>query len=205
MSLDDRLAWLVIGCVIGFIVGYLTRMLRDTLIRLDEIKEELDEVDDIVKSEHPDWRSRIRDERGIMSNRLSANIALFVVVVITAYAAFLSQEAVNGLHDTQDRQAAITSCTETYLEETIHTLNVRTQFTLSASSANVDLQKAQAQMVAVLLHRPPFTQARRTHAFRLYFRALQQYVLRGSASKATANKNPYPTDTELNACIDRRS
>jgi cell division protein FtsB len=204
MSLDDRLYWLIIGCLIGFVLGYLTKMLRDAEKKLDDIKEEVDEIEEIVKFEHPDWHSRKRDERGIMSTRVGSNIALVIVVTITAFAAFQANKAVNQVHETQNRQAAITSCTETYLKDTIRTLNLRTVFTLSASRGNVRLQTAQANWLTILAHKPPPTPAENQKAFHTYFRALRTYVRLGTNSQRTANTNPYPTDKDLVDCIDRR-
>lgn len=85
MSLDERIVWSLIGCFIGFVLGYIVRILQD-------IKEELDEVDDIVKD-----NVHKRDELGAVSWDFVSRVALFLVVVLVAYSAFVSQRASNDV------------------------------------------------------------------------------------------------------------
>ena len=88
MGLDDRLAYLMIGCAIGFILGYFVRALRD-------IKEELHEVDEIVKKQE-------RGEAGFMRFPMVANAALILVLGLSLWASFTTQKVNNELADTQD-------------------------------------------------------------------------------------------------------
>lgn len=210
MTLDDRLLWLIVGIIIGFLLGYLTKELRDTNEKLDEIKKELDEVDDIVKHFHPEYegreehrRTHARDERGVLDTRVGRNVALAVVVLLTAIAAFRSQAAVNRVHDAQDQQRAISVCVATTLADTIKTLNLRTEFTRNQATANVDLQRAQSQLLGVLLHRPPYPDPVQRHAFHKYFHALNDFVHAYGQSENTADKNPYPTVVQFDKCLEQ--
>lgn len=108
MEFDERLGWLLLGCAIGFIMGYIVRSLHD-------IKEELHKVDNHVTH---------RDERGIMRFPLAANTALVIVVCITAYAAFKSQKASNDVKDTQDDLAHVALCNQQYLKAQAEFLQV---------------------------------------------------------------------------------
>jgi Flp pilus assembly pilin Flp len=91
MDLVERAIFLAIGGGIGFILGYIVARLRD-------IEKEVHEVLDIEKQKNGDTPRRIRDEEGAV--RLSfSRIALFIVVVLVAYSAFMSQKASNDVTD----------------------------------------------------------------------------------------------------------
>lgn len=206
MGFEDRLTWLILGISIGFFLGYITRILRENTSTLHEIKEELDEVDEIVKEQ----QRRDHDEAGLMRGTLASNIALVAVILLTAFAAFQSQKAVNGLNDTQDqviqtqqRLEAVTSCTSKVLAQAIAALNVRTETTRISASSNVDLQRAQSEMLAILLHEPPYPDGQRSAAAQAYFKALTEFVKASGEYKDTSDKNPYPTQEQLLDCIDR--
>jgi hypothetical protein len=96
MDLIDRFTFLLVGCVLGFLIGYVVGQRRT----IEHIKETVDEVDDIVKENlgEPKQKRR-RDERGFMRNPVRANLALLVVVLIAVSAAFLAQKAQNDLQD----------------------------------------------------------------------------------------------------------
>jgi hypothetical protein len=212
MGFDDRLLWLIFGVIIGFLLGYLTHWIRDTTEklerithRLDKIKEELDEVDDLVKQYHPPKKSsrRSRNERGVLTTRLGMNVSLGIVVALTAFAAFQSQRAVNGVHNSQHRETAVTTCTTQILKSTIKILDVRSEFTRNQAAANVDLQRAQSEMISVLLHEPPYSNERQLNAFKAYFQALNDFVEANGKSETSAKENKYPTVTEFNACVQK--
>lgn len=107
MDLGDALGWLALGCLIGFVLGYVTRTLQDVLGKVDdvdekvhEIKVELDEVDDLVKNRNCPI---VRDDEGALKWLTAANVALFIVVMLTAYAAFVSQQASNDVQESYER------------------------------------------------------------------------------------------------------
>lgn len=87
MSLDDRLIWLTIGCILGFFAGYLTKSLRD-------IKEELNEVDQILREDHGMGK---KEQGGFLTAQTANYIMLGIVVLITAWAAVSSQKASNDV------------------------------------------------------------------------------------------------------------
>lgn len=186
VEFDERLGWLLLGCAIGFVFGYIVRSLRD-------IKEELDEVDDIVKGR----QYHQEDEEGSIKTFLSKNIALLLVVILTAFAAFASQRASNNVRDNAE-------CTQEYLSETIKALNQRTKYTRTQARANVTLQKEQARFLNVLLGKPPPTQRESQVAFENYVNSLQSFINLSDKAAEQARTNPYPTNTELIECIDSR-
>ncbi len=196
MGLDDRLTWLLIGCIIGAVLGYTTRFLQDLSRSLQEIKEELDEVDEIVR--------RQGGERGSLTPDLALKIAVPVVVILTAVAAFQSQIALNRAHDVQTLNSAQSDCTTSLLAQTFKALNIRTQYTSSQTEENVELQTAQAAMIGVLLHKPPYTEERRTQAAQDYFSSLNEFLHVSGTTKKTLDDFPYPTAQDLDRCVQER-
>lgn len=97
MDLGDRIGWLILGCLIGFVLGYIARSLRD-------IKEELDEVDELVKhvSGADNEQAEARKKEWWQRRLRGPDFALLAVVVITAYAAFMSQSASNDSKNASD-------------------------------------------------------------------------------------------------------
>lgn len=81
MDYTDRILWLLLGCFIGFVLGYIVRSLQ-------EIKEEVDEIIELEKDRLPNKkRSLKKDERGTMKPRVS-HLALFLVVGMSVWASF---------------------------------------------------------------------------------------------------------------------
>ena len=187
MGLDDRLWYLLLGCLIGFVLGYITRALRD-------IKEELQEVDETVH--------KLKDESGITRFPVVANIALALVVMTTVYAAFLSQKASNEVEENQLTIEKITKCNQMYLAKTVEALNERTTYSLAQARANVDLQGAQAELLRRILVEPPPTQEVGRDALRDYFEGgVQSYIEVNERALAKYIENPYPTTEDIEACL----
>lgn len=200
MSLNDRLTYLILGCLIGFVVGYVVRSLRD-------IKEELDEVDDMVKDID---NKRKRDERGIVRTVLAMRVSLALVVILTAFAAFQSQQASNSteaqqkqLKIAQAQLAQVTQCNKTVLRQALVALNERTTYSEAQVNANVDLQTSFAELLTTLLHQPPYPDKKRTHATDQYYQDLTNFVSVADKTKAKQRENPFPTDEQLNACLQQ--
>lgn len=194
MSLDDRLVYFVLGCILGYV-----------LASIRHIKKELHEVDEIVKKNHPQddppKLSRRRDESGFMRHPVARDIAIVLTVLLTAFAAFASQKAANDSKNAQDRLDNITTCNKEYLQKTIVALNERTMYTKEQSDANVELQKAQAQFLSIILHEPPFSDQRQTDAFKAYFVSLNDFLTVSEKTSQKVAENPFPTDEELAACL----
>lgn len=88
MNLDERLTFFLLGCGVGLIFGYIVARLR-------EIKDK----EDTIEAKVDDLLSKPRDEDGFMQNRIVADVMIGLVVVLTAYAAFVSQQTSNTLED----------------------------------------------------------------------------------------------------------
>lgn len=189
MGFDDRAGSLLFGCLIGFVLGYTVRALRES-------KEEMiDDVDDAKKL--------VRNEQGFIQNSILMDLTLFVVVILTVWAAFASQKASNGIRETQIDLSRITFCNQQYLSKTIDALNERTTYSQNQANSNVELQKAQAIFLRVVLEKPPASHARGEAALNAYFDALTEFVAAGEQSDRKVENNPYPTNEELSNCLNQ--
>lgn len=198
MGLDDRLWYLLTGMAIGFVLGYFTRSLDRLKDEVAEIKEELDEVDEIVKEER---NLRQHNEDGFVKPTGAMGIALFIVIAVTVGAAFLSQRASNDAQNAQDKLADVTSCNTVLLSKLTDVLNERTTYTGAQANANIELQQAQSTFFDLLLHRPPFSEHRRYLAAQHYQESQHKFL---DLTKKSANKvedNPIPSKQELERCL----
>lgn len=202
MSVGERIIFLAIGVAIGFVLGYIVRALREVRIELEH---------------------KVDKDGGRIRNETLMKISLFLVVGLTAYSAFQSQVASNHvsdnqvtiqinqdklkdtqdqLKDTQDRLERVASCTQVFLSETILALNQRTTYTVSQAAANVKLQSKQAAFFAIVLARPPVTRREGRAALQAYEDALTRFVVLAGKSAAKVQENPYPTNQNLQDCLN---
>lgn len=122
MDFSDRMEWLFLGCLIGFVVGYIVRSLR-------EIKATVDEVDDIVKQN--------KDEHGALSWKTASNLSLFLVVALTVWAAFVSQKASNDVEESYQRDT-IARCESSQDVRVVQRATVDAIYTLATGSIQRD-------------------------------------------------------------------
>jgi len=182
MNFDDRLSYLLIGCLIGFFLGYVIR-------HIQTIEKE---IDDIMGSR----KSETKSGNGSYIN----NVALLMVVLLTTFAAVSSQKATNGFESTQDQLARTTSCDQQFLTKTISTLNERAEFTTNRAVANINLQKEQAQFLKVAVLEDVKTSTIRA-SLTSYLNSLNRYVEASSKYSTSRRANPYPTTSQLKDCI----
>jgi len=192
---------LLLGAAIGFVLGYFTRLVQDLKFEVHEVKEELDEVkDEIEQGVLPRLE---RDEKGFMRYPWIANIAVLLTVGLTAYAALVSQKASNDSHASQDRIENIVVCLQHAQSSTLKALNERSTFTKATVDANIELQQSQEKFFSILLHKPPFNEARRSQAARDYFGDLQTFLTLAKKGNAKVKANPLPTDEAFGDCLRR--
>ena len=179
----DLLPDFALGLFIGFVLGYITRLLQN-------IKKEVDEVVEEVVVEHP------KDDRGGFSREAASNVAMGLVMLLAAWAAFSSQKASNDMENTQERLARISVCNQNYLSRTITALNERTEYSQSQATANIRLQEAQAKFIGVVVRQPNDTQDQ-LKFLDSYFNALNRYITIASASRSKSMTYAYPTAEDL--------
>lgn len=188
MDLMDRLIWMSFGMIIGFALGHIVASLR-------AIKEEVDEIDTIVKNE--------RNDSGFMRFPLLADIALIVVLAIVVWGSFMAQKASNEVEETQRAIARNSECTQLFLEDVLEALNERTTYTRERTDLNVDLQQDQALFLSTLLREPPPSNDVARESLRAYFKNLSRYIAVNAKAEAKAEKYPYPTVDDYDSCLDR--
>jgi hypothetical protein len=191
MGAEERIGWMLLGMAVGFIAGYIVRSLRELREDVHVVKEELHEVDGIVKHK---LGERNGDD-GFMSNRYVADIAMILCMIIVLGAALLSQKASNDVHTS-------TGCTQEFLVKTIVALNERTEFAGAQAESNVELQRAQQQFFELLLRKPPETEARRSAAAQEYLKNLNEFITLNTKTADKVAQNPYPTNEQLQDCLN---
>lgn len=225
MGLSERASYFVLGLVIGLILGYIIKSLSDINRKVTEVDDLLHEHDpnDPVKRgpsvprydeggfmRIPTWQE-VKDAfnwRTIRERLTWGGVALFLVVVLTAYSAFQSQMNNNDLRDQtqvnaqQDRNdRAVVSCTVRYLGETLSAVNARTTYSGSQAEANIILQQAQAAFVEQALQEPALEATRVAQALRTYLAALEDFVELQKKSLGKQKTNPYPTEESFQDCL----
>ena len=192
MDWSERIIWLIAGGAIGYILGYLTRYFR-------EMKEEIDEVDGIIKRH---FGKREDDkEGGFMRHPVVADIAVVLALALTLFGVFKTAEVNNDLKDVQYAQGKVTVCNQEFLSRTIRALNDRTAFTIEQAEANIDLQKSQTRFFALLLEQPPRPEDARRKAGQDYLNDLTTFLTVSGQNKHAVEANPYPTNEELKKCL----
>lgn len=203
MAFDDRLEWLLLGVLLGYFMGYVTRSLR-------EIKEGVDKVEAFLRNK-PRPAKKKADDGGVNRERFN-QIMLLLVVVLTAFAAFRSQYAANQAehansitHDNQAQLKRVVGCVIKNQTAYLNVVNERTEFTKDQALANKDLQKAQRVFFGVLLHIPPYPPTRRVDAAQDYQNALDHYLNTAKAYEKNTQTAQYPTANDLLKCVDSKT
>jgi hypothetical protein len=197
MALIDRAIWFTAGWWVGFFIGWLVKRQRDTTSTLKEIR---DTVNSILEDR--------RNEGGFVRNRYVLDVFLLVIVCITAYAAFRSEQTSDRLADTQEKLAETqqrlentTACNRVYLGETIDALNQRTTYTVQQAQANLELQKEQARYLGTVLVLPQPSAAELRTSLQRYFSELGKFTRTNTRTIDEIESNPYPTPTEFSQCL----
>lgn len=204
MGLDERLGYIVLGALIGFVVGYMTGRLRDieTLVK---------EVDEIVKEDRgidPE-ADQDRNERGVARfTPFLKQLPLFLALVFTLYAAFSAQAATNKEKQTSERLDAtvqrlddLTTCNTDILGKALNALNERTTYSGDQAALQLELQKAQATFLRIIIGPPPPTDEAAFAALKEYFDKLTQFAVVSEKSQEKIRNNSYPTKDQLDACF----
>lgn len=192
MTIDERIGWLLVGCMVGFILGYCVRIL-----------ENVSEHDRIRLNTQQRVNARLEDERGVLHTRLYGNIALLMVVAITIWAAVVSQQASNDVRELQKRNAQIILCNQNVVIEALDVLNERTMFTSNHWEANLELQVAHSNMLEIVLREQPLSPGTYTRESKLYLEKLTTFI--DTTEKANANRatKPYPSADDIKLCVDQ--
>lgn len=154
MEFSERLVYLLVGGLFGFILGYIVRYLQ-------VIKEELDEVDQKVTD--------IRDEGGFMRKPLIADIVVLFLVVISAGAAIQTARINETLRDTVE-------CIVDYNNHQALAVASRDKAVEDGAQSEIDLWRKYAELYALAKKDPtaiPRAQEQLNRAINSHRRALE--------------------------------
>lgn len=194
MGLDDRVAYLILGCFIGFVLGYIARTLQTLADRVDE-------VDKTVKK---------RDEGGFVRNPIMLDVVLLFVVGLTAWAAIASQIASNKSNDTSDTVIQIQkdmaknqACTTQVLFDVVTAANDRTTYSADQADANIKAWQAQLNLLTKSQD-PSLSRAQQINLYQTYTSQVQRYLELAVKARDQAQNHPYPTVEDLTGCLQKK-
>lgn len=211
MDLDERVFYLILGLVIGFFIGRITKSLK-------HIDETVSEVDEIIKRDHEEHSHRY-DEDGyfkppsltqMTSQITSHGLILFFVVGIVAYSAIVSQISSNTVQDQADANSentrtigAITNCTAKNLGDTLDAINSRTIYSESVGQASLVQLDAQKKLIVSALEDPPLETNRVTRSLSIYLDSVNELSRLQTKTLGAQQINPYPTVEDFQRCLTR--
>lgn len=200
MEWGDRLVFLLIGAILGYIV----RMLQD-------IKTEVHEVDQLVKKNGPK-----RNEDGFARFPIVLDVLIFVLAAMTVWSFTKGEQATDDANQALEQVQAqnaqlkaqnariekVASCNLEFTAKTIKALNERTTFTTEQAASNVRVLEAQLEFLRVVLFIPPVSDALRREALQQYTENVDRFVELAGKTKDKSEQYAYPTNDELLACLN---
>lgn len=184
MDLLDRLIFFVIGASIGFVLGYIVAHLR-------EIKKGVGEVLDIEKNK-PDSENgpASRDERGeIKRPHHIASVGLFLVLIVTAWAAIATGKVNSELDHT-------VTCLTQYNSHLGRSLSSRDMAVKAGTQSEIDLWTKYKKLYAIAKSDPkkiPVVQEKLNKAILEHRNDLIE-------TQKIRQMNPYPDPDILKNC-----
>jgi hypothetical protein len=136
MDLLERTVLILVGGGVGFILGYITAQLR-------KIEEEVTEVLDI---EH-----HKKDEQGVLRRPTMAQMGLFLVILLTVYAAFQAGQTNANLNGT-------VTCVVEYNKIQGKALDGRDQANRDGTASEIDLWNSYERLYKIATEDPSKTE-----------------------------------------------
>lgn len=191
MAMDERIGWLLLGCVIGYVIRL-----------LQEIRKEVHEVDEIVtKNEKRKRRKRDRSEEGFARFPIVLDVLMICLFVLTGYSVVRVEQYVDAQEAQGKKLDQVSSCTLEFTEKTIKALNERTTYAADQLETNVEVLESQLEFLRLVLVLPPVTETRRRASLEEYVLNVDTYVDFADKAKVKTDVYPYPTNEDLQACL----
>lgn len=183
MSLDERIGWLLLGCLIGFILGL------------------------IVPPSIWGCDSKSGTKRGFFNkvDHPISTVVMGILVILTAVASFQSQRATNALKEAQSDLETISNCNKDVLFNALSSLNERSTYNRASADANASMQRAQLDLLTVMVEKPPASMQREQEALNKYWHALNKTIDAQNELNISTSANPYPTEADLTRCLKGES
>lgn len=202
MALDDRLFYLLLGILIGLAMSKIDNISK----KVDVMKKELDEVDEILKNS---------SNKGFMHIRVVRDVIVGGLLLATSYSAIQSGIAKNHSDDAvlqataaavESKNAAervqnIGSCNRKILADLIISVNERAANVRGLGATNIEFQQSFRNLFGLLIHVPPFSQADQTKASHQFFKDQNTYIHKAQLQLSDVVKNPLPTIKDYNVCL----
>lgn len=182
MDLFERLIFFTIGAGVGFILGYVVARLRVIEIKVDAVKSEVHEVDEIVKHD--------RDDRGMIK---LTTVMMILALGITAFAAFSAARTNQKLEET-------VRCLTRYNTNQNETLASRDQAIKDAAQAEIYLWTNYAQLYELGVDSGPKKQARIQEEF---LESVLEYRDLIAETQRTRSQYEYDDPDVLKDCEER--
>lgn len=179
MEFADRLLWWLVGCAVGFIAGYIVRSLQ-------EIKEELDEVDEIVK------KDRGHGESGFVRYPYVADVMLVAVIAIVVWASFATARVNSELNQT-------VACLTDHNTRLTESLTARDREFQTGADSEIELWSLYEDLYKIAKSDPkkiPVLQDRLNKAIIKHRDGLVDL-------QETRSVNPYPNPNFIENCEDK--
>lgn len=179
MDLLERTILIAIGVAIGFVLGYITSQLR-------KIEEEVTEVLDI---EH-----HKKDEQGSMRRPRLSHIGLFVVVIVTVWAAFQAGATNANLDHT-------VTCVVDYNEDQGKALNGRDAANKDSTQSEIDLWNSYEKLYKIATEDPSKTKQVQEQLNNDIIKHRDELL----DIQKTRESNPYPDPDFVTTCKENES
>lgn len=131
-----------------------------------------------------------------------SGVAMFLIVVLVAYAAIVSQRAADDSKETSADLREAVGCLAITTFQVNNALVERSSRTASQTRANVNLQKSFSDLLATLL-KPDVTPEVAGQASRQYYRKLLRFISQATASLNAGIQNPFPVPDDLVNCLHK--
>lgn len=130
------------------------------------------------------------------------NVGVALAVLLTAWAAIQSQVASNKVTEVQASRDREQACTSQVVFSALEALDQRYRYASDQAESNVELQKAQADLLRNSF-RPNTTEAESRAAFERYFESLTEFIRTNTAiiEQGEGTTSPYPTPSEYAECL----
>lgn len=190
-TLTDRMLFMGIGCVLGLILGWVSRTMKyarearnDSHIAMERAEQIMDE----------------RDESG----RSTINaVALMAVVLLVAVSAIISGLAAGKVSSAQESINNSQTCTESVLTNVIRTVNERTTYSNDVSKADLAQNKAFLEIATASLKKPPVTMKESIEFVTDYRDKLNAYLKAIEKAQNVRVTNPYPEIDDYRECLNK--
>jgi hypothetical protein len=128
-------------------------------------------------------------------------VAMFLITLLVAYASILSQRAANESKDSNDKITSGLTCLAVTTFQVNNALVERSTGSRNQIKANVKLQRAFSDFLAIFIQPEEVSPEVSGQALRKYYAALLKFINDANESLNAQVSNPYPVPEDLVDCL----